>query len=115
MNRKKLDKIWQAIEASKRKRPKLADLEKLARMCGREKTAGGKHPMWISTCFPQLRAFPIPHHGGNPEASFTVRDSVLEYLEADALAFEEALNEIETQEGQGREIEKRNGDNNGSG
>jgi predicted RNase H-like HicB family nuclease len=86
MNRKKLNRIWQDIEAARRTLPKLADLEALAKRCGRKASGGGKHMMWTSTAFPQHRPFPIPRHGGNPEATYTVRDSVLDMLEADAAA-----------------------------
>lgn len=91
MNRKKLNKIWQDIQAARRASPKLADLETLARRCGRKGSGGGKHMMWTSTVFPHHRPFPIPRHGGNPEASFVVRDSVLDMLEADAAAWEEIV------------------------
>ena len=60
-------------------------------MCGRRPFSGGKHVMWVSDAFPKHRAFPIPRHGGNPVASYTVRNSVLDWLEADAAAWEEAL------------------------
>jgi hypothetical protein len=91
MTRKKLNEVWRHIAAARRKLPKLANLEALARMCGRRPYPGSKHVMWVSADFPQHRPFPIPRHGGNPVASYTVRDAVLEHLEADATAWEEVL------------------------
>ena len=89
---KKLKKIWQSIEAGRKNLPKLADLEALAKKCGRQPYAGGKHVMWMSIPFPQHRAFPIPRHGGDPVAGYAVRDTVLDHLEADAAAWEELIN-----------------------
>jgi hypothetical protein len=76
-------------------------------MCGRKRYAGSKHPMWMSTVFPQHRAFPIPRHGGNPITSYTVRNAVLEHLEADAARWEEVLEE-------GDDSVSVNGDGNGT-
>jgi hypothetical protein len=90
MTPKRLRQIWQKIAAAKRGRPSLSDLEDLARLCGRRPYAGGKHVMWVNADFPG-RHFPIPRHGGDPTASFTVRDAVLEHLELDAAAWEERL------------------------
>lgn len=95
MTRKKLKRIWQDIAAARRSLPKLSDLEDLARRCGRSHSTGGKHVMWKSDAFPEHRAFPIPRHGGGPTASYAVRDTVLDHLEADAVAWEELLDSQE--------------------
>ena len=91
MTRKKLNRIWRDIEAYRRNLPKLADLESLAKRCGRVPDPGGKHVLWKSAQFVRHRAFPIPRHGGNPVATYTVRDTVLDHLEADAVAWEDFL------------------------
>src|SRR5262245_40431552 len=91
MTRKKLRRFWKEAAAYRRALPKISDLEALAKLCGREPYPGAKHQMWRSTVFAQHRAFPIPRHGGNPTASFAVRDTVLDHLEMDAAAFEDLL------------------------
>jgi hypothetical protein len=54
------------------------------------------------------RAFPIPRHGGDPTASFAVRDTVLDHLEMDAAAWEDQLpNDVD-------DDVSVNGDGNGS-
>jgi hypothetical protein len=58
--------------------------------------------------FPRHRAFPIPRHGGNPVASYAVRDTVLDHLETDAAAWEEVLAQDDEDD------VSVNGDDNGS-
>jgi hypothetical protein len=106
MTRKKLNKVWQAIDAYRRNLPKLSDLEALARLCGRAPYSGSKHVMWMSAAFPHHRAFPIPRHGRDPVASYGVRNTVLEHMEADAVAWEEVI-----EQGNGVRV---NGDGNGT-
>lgn len=102
MDRKKLDKLWTALEAARRSPQKGSDLEALARMAGRTEQSGGNHPMWISA-FPQHRAFPIERHGGNPNLSPHVRKVVLNHLEADAEAWEDNLAQKENVNGNGED------------
>lgn len=90
MDRKKLDKLWQALSAARSSPQTADDLEHLASACGRELRKGGKHPMWITKWFLH-RALPIPRHGGNPSVSPRVKKVILEGLEADAAAWEEHL------------------------
>jgi hypothetical protein len=90
MDSKKLDRLWRELKAARRTPQKAGDLEALARMAGRTSKPGGKHPMWWSA-FPQHRAFPIEHHGGNPDLSPHVRKTVLNHLETDAEAWEDVL------------------------
>lgn len=90
MNRKKLDRLWGEIAAARRSPQKAGDLEALARLAERRPAPGGKHPMWLSA-FPAHRAFPIEHHGGNPDLSHQVRKVVLNHLEADAAAWEDLI------------------------
>jgi hypothetical protein len=90
MDRKKLDRLWAALDAARRSPQKSGDLEALAKMAGRKEETGGNHPMWVSA-FPQHRAFPIERHGGNPDLSPHVRKVVLNHLETDATAWEEQL------------------------
>jgi hypothetical protein len=94
MDRKRLDRLWNALEAARRSPQKAGDLEALAIMAGRTMRPGSNHPMWISV-FPTHRPFPIPHHGGNREVSPRVRKVVLEHLETDAAAWEEILERAE--------------------
>ena len=90
MDRKKLDKLWAALQAARRSPQKASDLEALAKLAERKEQAGGNHPMWVSA-FPEHRAFPIERHGGNPDLSPHVRKVVLNHLEADAAAWEDLI------------------------
>lgn len=98
MDRKKLDKLWDAINAARRSPLKISRAEKLAMMAGRTRDTGGNHPMWLSA-FPQHRAFPIASHGGNSDLHPHVRNVILGHLEADASAWEDELEMRERKEG----------------
>jgi hypothetical protein len=98
MDRKKLDRLWAALEAARRVPQKGSDLEALARLAERTPEAGGKHPMWLSA-FSNHRAFPIERHGGNPDLSHQVRKVVLNHLEADAAAWEDHISAEEKTKG----------------
>ncbi len=54
--------------------------------------------MWVSLMFPNHRPFPISSHGGNPVVHPHVRKVVLDHLEADAVAWEEFLENHEREE-----------------
>jgi hypothetical protein len=91
MDRKRLNKLWQALEDARRSPQTAADLESLAKMAERS-IRMGKHVMWVSP-FPH-RPFPIPRHGKEPVAKH-VRKVVLDALSADAAAWEEFLVQTE--------------------
>jgi hypothetical protein len=90
MNRKALDKLWSALEAARKSPQTAADLEALARMCGRRERVGGNHPIWITDHFAH-RPLPIPRHGGNRNVAPYAKKVILNGLEADAAAWEDIL------------------------
>lgn len=67
--------------------PKARDLQSLAQKLGREKVQRGKHPMWESVVFPELRALSIPDHKGRDMPRGT-KNSILDQLEEDLIAWE---------------------------
>ena len=105
MDRKKLDILWEALVVARRSPQTADDLENLARMCGRRRRSGGKHPVWVSECFPH-RPLPIERHGGNPSIPPHARSVILNGLEADAEARENLLTQAERQnkDGNGKDI-----------
>ena len=70
---------------------KARDLERIAKQLGREKENRGKEPVWVN---PSLGVLPlsIPHHGGQ-DLPIGTRNSILNVLETDLLAWEERLGE----------------------
>jgi hypothetical protein len=89
MTRKKLNKLWQEISRMRRA-PQNADaLESLATRLGRKKRRGkrGKEPIWLSDAFLNLSPLSIPHHGGRDLAHGT-KESILDQLEDDWLAWD---------------------------
>ena len=68
---------------------KARNLERVARQLGRTKNARGKEPVWVN---PELGVFPlsIPHHGGKDLPQGT-RNSILNELENDLIAWEDRL------------------------
>jgi hypothetical protein len=91
MNAKKLGKIRSRLAAMRLSPQGARALEKLARQLGRQSVKRGKEPMWESTDF---RLFPlsIPHHGGR-DLPIGTKNSILDQLEDDILAWEEELSE----------------------
>lgn len=70
---------------------KARDLESVAERLGRKKENRGKEPTWMSAQF-KLPALTIPNHKGRDLATGT-RNSILNQLEDDLLAWEEWLEE----------------------
>jgi hypothetical protein len=108
MDRKKLDKLWRALEGARRSPQTADDLETLSRMCGRRLRKGGNHPVWVTDHFPH-RPLPIERHGGNPSIPPHAKKVILNGLEADAEAWENWLAEVESQKsknGHGGENER---------
>lgn len=89
MNEKKLTRIRGALTSMRRGSQKAKDLERVARQLGRQKSNRGKEPVWVN---PELGVLPlsIPHHGGRDLADGT-KNSILNQLEDDLLAWEEKL------------------------
>ena len=91
MNRRRLSKIRQQIEAChKRGGIKSAELESLAKDLGRVKSKRGKEPTWVNEQFPELYPLSIPHHGSHDLNRFTA-GSILDQLENDLERWEEAM------------------------
>jgi hypothetical protein len=63
-------------------------------MCGRRVRPGGNHPVWVTDHFPH-RPLPIERHGGNRAIPMHARKTIVNGLEADAVAWEERLAESE--------------------
>jgi len=67
-------------------------MEVLAQALGRRKANRGKEPCWVITVFPELPPLSIPHHGGGDLKKGT-KNSIVNQLEDDLLAWEELLEE----------------------
>ena len=89
MNRRRLDRIKRLLQQARRSQQKARDLETLARMLGRRQDKRGREPTWVHD---ELLVYPlsIPHHGSRDLAPGT-RNSILNVLEADVIAWEERL------------------------
>lgn len=100
MTPKKLDKLKKELIQMRRSPQKAAALESIARRLGRRPIKRGKEPMWQNIEFESLFPLAIPHHGGRDLAPGT-RNSILDQLEDDVLAWEERLanNEDDKDEG----------------
>jgi hypothetical protein len=90
MDHKKLERIRGEIARLRRGIPKRRELVALAQQLGRKESDRGKHPMFESEHFPNLFPLSIPAHKGRDIPNKT-RNSILNQLEGDADAWEEAL------------------------
>lgn len=90
MNVGKLNKCRSELERLRTTPSPAAKFEALAKKLGRKIKKGGKHPMWISEEFPNLRPLSIPHHGSRDLPTGT-RGSIANQLELDILRWEEKL------------------------
>ena len=91
MNRKKLDKLEQQIEAIRKKGGiKSSELESLAKELGRVKSKRGKEPTWISEQFNDLRPVSIPRHGSRDLNRYTA-GGIIDQLELDVERWEEEM------------------------
>jgi hypothetical protein len=99
MNLRRLERITRLLEQARRSQQRARDLERLARMLGRRQDRRGKEPTWVHD---ELPVYPlsIPHHGGRDLATGT-RNSILNVLEADVLAWEERLGPDDDEELEG--------------
>lgn len=91
MNAKKLGKIRSRLAAMRLSPQGARALEKLAGQLGRRPVKRGKEPMWENVDF-KLWPLAIPHHGGR-DLSAGTKNSILDQLEDDILAWEEKLSE----------------------
>ena len=91
MYAKKLGKIKSRLAAMRISPQGARALERLARQLGRQPVKRGKEPMWESAKF-SLFPLSIPHHGGR-DLPVGTRNSILNQLEDDILAWEEELSE----------------------
>jgi hypothetical protein len=89
MNRGRLDRIKRLLGQARRSQQKARDLETLARMVGRRQDRRGKEPTWVHDELP-VHPLSIPHHGGRDLRPGT-RNSILNVLEDDVIAWEERL------------------------
>jgi hypothetical protein len=90
MNSKKLDKLRRELAQCRRSPQKANDLQSLAKRLGRKLVKRGKEPMWESVEFAELYPLAIPDHGGRDLAVGT-KNSILDQLEEDILAWEERI------------------------
>lgn len=91
-DRRRLEKLRSDIASARRSSKRAADLEALAKQLGRSKVKRGKEPTWESDEFVGLVPISIPHHGGKDIARGT-KNSILDQLEDDLIAWEEYLDE----------------------
>jgi hypothetical protein len=92
MNRRKLEKLRRELESLRRSPAKAIAFQSLATRLGRRVVNRGKHPIWESVEFSGLFPLAIPDHGGR-DLSTGVRNSVLNQLEGDILAWDNKLSE----------------------
>jgi hypothetical protein len=90
MDRRKLDKLQREIERMRRASVRASDVQSIARKLGRQIVNRGKEPMWDNIELPGQPVLAIPSHGGK-DLSPGVKNSVLDQLEDDILAWEERL------------------------
>ena len=91
MNRKKLRKVRKLLAAMRRSPQNARKIERLASHLGREQVKRGKEPVWVN---PHFAVFPvaIPHHSGK-DLPIGTKNSILDQLEEDILAWDEYLPE----------------------
>ncbi len=91
MHATKLGKIRSRLAAMRLSPQRARALESLAGQLGRRSVKRGKEPMWESAEF-SLFPLSIPHHGGR-DLPVGTKNSILDQLEDDLLAWEEELSE----------------------
>ena len=95
MDRRKLEKLRDELEAMRRSSIRAADVESLASKLGRRKVSKkGKEPRWDQIELTGLYPLTIPHHGGKDFRPGT-KKSLLDQLEGDIEAWEAYLSESE--------------------
>ena len=102
MDRRRLERIRREAASLRGSQAKARELERLAVRLGRTKVARGKHPMYESKTFLHLRPLSIPNHKGRDMPSGT-KNSILNQLEDDLEAWDEALSKQERGDGRGND------------
>lgn len=97
MKRRSLNKLRREIDALRRSPQKARALENVAKRLGRKRVKRGKEPTWESQEFAELYPLAVPHHGGRDLAPGT-KNSILDQLEDDLLAWEARLTKEEEQD-----------------
>lgn len=100
MNRRRLENLRRKVEACRRSQPKAEELETLATALGRKKANRGKEPTFANEVFPSLRPLSIPNHKGR-DLPIGTKNSILNQLDDDLIAWDERLAEQERVNGGG--------------
>lgn len=98
MNKKKLRQLKRKLVQMRRSPQRAIDLQKLAEGLGRTLVNRGKEPTWESPEFDELYPLSIPDHGGKDLAIGT-KNSILDQLEDDILAWEIRIEDEDGQDG----------------
>ena len=93
---RKLNRLRAELERLRLAQVRARDLEQLAKKLGRKKVKRGKEPTWENNTFPELPALTIPHHGGK-DLPVGTKNSILNQLEDDFLAWELQLTNEESE------------------
>src|SRR4051794_38817850 len=96
MTRKRLNKLKREMVQARRSPQKAIDLRRFAQALGRKKVIRGKEPTWESKEL-DVFALTIPNHGGK-DIPIGTKNSILNALEDDVLAWEEKLGEEDDEE-----------------
>jgi hypothetical protein len=113
MTRRKLDKLKRELAELRRSPQKAIALQSLARRLGRKPVKRGKEPMWESEAFGELFVLAIPDHGGRDLPRGT-RNSILDQLEEDIIAWEARLGEEDDGADDAADEEEGDGGSNGA-
>ena len=100
MDRKKLDKLQEELDAMRRTQIRASDLESLAARFGRALGKRGKHPMWENLNLASRPPLSIPDHGQR-DVSHTVRKVCFSVLQGDIDAWGDWLKQTEVSNGNG--------------
>jgi hypothetical protein len=91
MDRKKLDKLRQELEAMRGVPQKAAAVARLAERLGRRREDRGKEPTWVSDF--EIPNLTIPLHPGDLKKG--TQNNILNQLEDDCLAWEQKFDQEE--------------------
>jgi hypothetical protein len=100
MDRKKLEKLQEELDAMRRTQIRASALESLAARLGRALGNRGKHPMWENLKLAKRPPLSIPDHGQR-DISPTVRKVCFNVLQGDIDAWGDWLKQTEGNNGNG--------------